>query len=129
MRISWDSANRRNLERSSLTSARATWRTGRRVLGKPARRFSFRDDREDLDSFARDVIEHSHFPHPEAILRLGQAPQTFDPALANPGRLVSQVPFESVPNFGGPLAQAVNVATAAPAGRPLERWVGPRAQK
>jgi len=28
------------------------------VLGKPARRFGFGDDREDLDRFARDVMEH-----------------------------------------------------------------------
>jgi len=40
------------------------------VLGKPAGCFGFRDDREDLDSFARDVIEHPHFPNPEAILGL-----------------------------------------------------------
>jgi hypothetical protein len=57
IRISCDSASRRNLDRSSLTSASAAWRTRRAVVGKPARRFCFRDDREDLDSFARDVIE------------------------------------------------------------------------
>src|SRR3990172_2626842 len=100
MRMSSDSAKRRNRDRSSLTSASAAWRTGRPVLGKPGGRFGFRDDREDFDSFARDVIEHPHFPNPEAILRLAQAPQTFDPALADPGRLVPQVPFEGVPNFG-----------------------------
>jgi len=70
------------------------------VLGKPARRFSFRDDREDLDSFARDVIEHSHFPDPETILWLAETPQPFDSALAHPGRFVSQVPFEGVSHFG-----------------------------
>src|SRR5438132_11260502 len=96
MRISSDSAKRRNRDRSSLTSASAAWRTGRPVLSKPAGRFGFRDDREDLDTFARDVIEHPHFPNPEAILRLAQAPQAFDPALAHPGGLVPQVPFDGI---------------------------------
>ncbi|HKB49225.1 MAG TPA: hypothetical protein VKC57_16075 [Ktedonobacterales bacterium] len=70
------------------------------MLREPARCFCFRDDREDLDSFARDVIEHPHFPDPEAILRLAQAAETFDPALACSGRLVPQVPFEGVSHFG-----------------------------
>ena len=70
------------------------------MLGKPARRLRFGDDREDLDSFARDVIENPHFPDPETILRLAQAAKTFDPTLACPGRLVPQVPFEGVPHFG-----------------------------
>jgi hypothetical protein len=70
------------------------------VLGEPVRGFGFRDDREDLDSFARDVIKHPHFPNPETILRLAQTPQPFDPALAHPGGLVPQVPFEGVPYLG-----------------------------
>src|SRR6058998_1717065 len=93
MRISSDSARRRNRDRSSFTSARATWRIGRRVLGEPARGVGLRDDREDFDSFTRDVIEHPHFPNPQAILRLTQAPKALDSALADPGRLVSQMPF------------------------------------
>lgn len=40
------------------------------MLRKPAGRFGFGDDREDFDGFARDVIEYSHFPNPETILRL-----------------------------------------------------------
>src|ERR1700694_731632 len=100
MRISSDSAKRRNRDRSSLTLASGARRTGRPVLGKPTRCFGFRDDREDFDSFARDVIEHPHLPNPESILRLAQAPQTFDPALASPGGLVPQVPFEGVSHFG-----------------------------
>src|SRR5438034_8705884 len=100
MTISSDSARRRNLDRSSFTSARAAWRTGRPIFGEPARGFGFRDDREDLDSFPRDVIKHPHFPDPNTILRLTQAPEAFDPALAYPGRLVPQVPFEGVPDFG-----------------------------
>jgi hypothetical protein len=70
------------------------------VLGEPVLCFRFRDDGEDLDSFVRDVIEHPHFSNPKPILRLTQAPQALDPALAHPGRLVSQVPFQRVPNFG-----------------------------
>src|SRR5713226_2497140 len=87
MRISSDSAKRRNRERSSLTSARATRRIGRPVLGEPARRFRFRDDCKDLDGFGRDVIEDSYLPNPEPILWLTQATQALDPALADPGRL------------------------------------------
>src|SRR5712692_6126191 len=100
MRISSDSAKRKNRDRSSLTSASAAWRTRRCALGKPAAGFGFRDDREDLDGFARDVIKHPHFSNPESILRLAQAPQAFNPALADPGGLVPQVPFEGVPHFG-----------------------------
>ena len=100
MRISSDSARRRNRDRSSLTSARAAWRTGRPVLGEPARRFGFRDDREDLDSLPRDVIRHPHFPNPKTIPRLTQATKALDPALAYSGWLVPQVPFEGVPDFG-----------------------------
>src|SRR5438034_8192641 len=48
----------------------------------------------------RDVITYPHFPHPEPILRLAQAPQTLDPALAYPGGFVPQVPFKGVPHFG-----------------------------
>jgi len=69
------------------------------MRGEPARGFGFRDDREDLDGFARDVIEHPHFSNPQAILRLTQAPEALDPALAYPGRLVPQVPFQGVPHL------------------------------
>jgi hypothetical protein len=50
------------------------------VRGEPARGFGLRDDREDLDRFVRDVIEHPHSSDPQAILRLIQAPETLDPA-------------------------------------------------
>ena len=70
------------------------------MLGEPAGRFGLRDDREDLDGFTRDVIKHPHFSHPEPILRLAQAPQALDPALAYPGGLLPQVPFEGVSHFG-----------------------------
>jgi len=67
------------------------------MFGEPPLRFGFRDNCEDLDCFARDVIEDPHLPNPEAILRLAQAPQPFDPALAHPGGLMAQVPLEGVP--------------------------------
>lgn len=76
------------------------------MLGKPLCRFGFRDDREDLDGFARDIVEHPHFPDPEAILRLAQATQAFDPALAHAGGFVPQVPFEGVPDFGSTVTNA-----------------------
>jgi hypothetical protein len=100
MTISSDSAKRRKRDRSFFTSANAARRTRRAVLGKPVGRFCLGDDREDLDGFARDVIEHPHFSNPEAILRLAQAAEAFDPALAYPGRLVPQVPFEGIPDLG-----------------------------
>jgi hypothetical protein len=68
--ISSDLASRKNRDRLSLTSASATRRIGRSVLGKPARRLSFCDDSEDFDGFDRDVIENSHLPNPEPILWL-----------------------------------------------------------
>jgi len=70
------------------------------VLREPAGGFGLRDDSEDLDGLTRDVITYPHFPHPEPILRLAQAPQALDPALAYPGGLVPQVPFEGVSHFG-----------------------------
>jgi hypothetical protein len=54
------------------------------VFGEPARRFGFRNDREDLDGFCPDVIENSHLSNPEPILWLAQAPQALDSALAHP---------------------------------------------
>ena len=84
------------------------------MLGKPGGGFGFRDDREDLDSFARDVIEHPHFPNPEAILRLTQAPQAFDSALAYPGGFVPQVPLEGVPNFSPAVARQRPVRPSSP---------------
>ncbi len=49
--------------------------------GEPARRLGFRDDREDLDGFVRDVIENSHLTNPHSILWLAQATQAFDQLL------------------------------------------------
>src|SRR5918994_6700057 len=100
MRISSDSASRRKRERSSLTSASATWRIRRAVFDEPGRRFSFRDDREDFDGFRRDVIENADLPNPEPILRLAQATQALDAALAAPGWLIAQVPFEGIADLG-----------------------------
>src|SRR5438552_18674112 len=96
MTISSDSARRRNRERSSFTSASATWRIGRAVRREPPLRFGLGDDRNDFDRFGCDVIENSHLPNPKAILRLPKTSQSLDPALAHAGRLVPQVPFESV---------------------------------
>lgn len=76
-----DWADRRNRDRSFLTSTSATGRIGRPVPGKPARRFGFRDDRQDLGGFLRGIIEDSHLPPPEPILRLAQAPQALDQCL------------------------------------------------
>src|SRR5439155_9455381 len=52
------------------------------------------------ETLARDIISHHHFPQPEVLLRLAQAPKVFVPSPAYPGGLVTQVPFEGVPHFG-----------------------------
>src|SRR5207247_10367019 len=97
MRMSSDSARRRNRDRSSLTSASAAWRTWRPVLREPAGGFGLRDDSEDLDGLTRDVITYPHFPHPEPILRLAQAPQALDSAPSYPGWPLPHVPLQGLP--------------------------------
>jgi hypothetical protein len=69
------------------------------VLGKPARRFRFCEDREDFDGFDRDVIENSHLSNPEAILWLTLTSQPLDSVLACSSRLLPQVSFQSVPHL------------------------------
>jgi hypothetical protein len=52
-----------------------------------------------------DVMEHSHLSNPEAKLGTAHTAQALDPALAHPGGLVAQVPFEGVRyliHFGSP---------------------------
>jgi hypothetical protein len=70
------------------------------MLGKPARRFGFRDDCEDFDGLRCDVIENSHLPNPQPVLRLAQTTQALYPALAHTGRLVSQMALEGVSHLG-----------------------------
>jgi len=70
------------------------------VLGKPPRRFGFGDDRKDFDGFGRDVIENSHASHSESVLWTAQAAQAFNPAFADPTRLMPQMAFESVSHLG-----------------------------
>src|SRR5688572_20313296 len=94
MTISSSTASRRYLERSSFTSASATSRAlfaWRALFVKPRLRFGFRDDREDFDLRFCNVIEHSNVAHTQAILRLAQAPESLDPALADLRRLMRQV--------------------------------------
>src|SRR5262245_6635639 len=97
MRISSDSASRRKRDRSSLISASATRRIG---LAEPARRLGFRDDREDFDDFERNVMKDSYLPDPQPVLWLAKTSQPFDTALAGAGRLIPQVPFQSVAHLG-----------------------------
>jgi len=70
------------------------------VLGEPRFCLCFRDNREDFDRFGGDIIENPYFPDPQPILWLSQPPETLDPALAHPGWLVSQVPFDGIPDLG-----------------------------
>ena len=90
---------RRGFHNVLLRNVRPLAQSAGTMVG-PAYTLRFIPAREDLDGFARDVIEHPHFSNPKAILRLTQAPKALDPALAYPGRLVPQVPFQGVPHFG-----------------------------
>jgi len=72
------------------------------VLEEPGGCLFLGDDREDFDGFSRDVIEHSHLPHPEPILWLPQASQALDPALAHTSRFMAQMTFERIPDLSAP---------------------------
>ena len=62
-------------------------------------RSGFRDDCEDFDDFVLDVIEHLDVAHSETKLRLSEATQPLDTALAHLPGLVPQVRFQGVPNL------------------------------
>jgi hypothetical protein len=55
-----------------------------------------RDDGKDLDGRFGDVIVHPHLINPEAILGPIQPAEPLDAILAQPSRLVPQVPLDSV---------------------------------
>ena len=67
--------------KSSLTTASATSRFGRRVRVAPRFRLAFRDDVEDLDFLADDVMEYAALLDAEAVLRLMQLAVPLDAAL------------------------------------------------
>jgi len=46
------------------------------------------------------VVEHPHFPDPQAVLRTRKPPKPLDPAPARPLRLVPQMSFHGVADFG-----------------------------
>ncbi len=128
MTISSDSAKRRNRDRSSLTSASATWRIGRPVLGEPTRRFGFRDDREDFDGFGCDVIKNSYLPNPEAILRRLRGQDDLIPRITGSVKLralgrdrsrAARVPDSRFRSSGG---SAPSRDAARPGGRRRARW-------
>jgi hypothetical protein len=75
-------ARRRKRDKSSLTTARATSRRAGAMLREPRFGFFLRDDREDLDFLADDVIEHPELVHPKPELRLRQATQPLDATLS-----------------------------------------------
>ena len=98
--ISSSAANRKNLDRSSFTSARATslgWAVDRRpFFVEPRLGLGFRDDREDFNLRFCNIIKHSNIIDAEPILRLAQPAKALDAALAHLHGFVPQVPFESV---------------------------------
>jgi hypothetical protein len=70
------------------------------MLVEPALGLGFADDGENFDGrFVRDVIKHPEISDPQAILRLTQADEALDAALAPTGRLMAQVPFDRVANL------------------------------
>jgi hypothetical protein len=58
----------------------------------------FRDDRKDLDFFVGDVIEDANLFNAEAELWSSQPAQALDSTPGDPGRLVPEVCFESIPD-------------------------------
>jgi len=72
------------------------------VVEEPAGGLFLGDDREDFDGFSRDVMEHSHLPHPKPLLWLTQPTQTLDPVLTHASRFMAQMTFERVPDLSAP---------------------------
>jgi hypothetical protein len=70
------------------------------VLGKPARRFCFRDDREDLDRFARDVMDTLNSPARRRYCGWLSPRRRLIRLLLTRVGLVPKVPFKGVPHFG-----------------------------
>lgn len=124
--ISSSAASRRYFDRSSLTSASATflglaW-VGRPFRVEPSLRFGFCDDREDLDFGLCNVIEHPDVIDAQAVLRLPQASETLDSAPAVL-RLVCEMqlesPLDSRANRTGKAFSAAAAAGARTTSTPL----------
>lgn len=99
MTISSSAASRRYLEKSSFTSASATAlgaAFARALLVEPSLRLLFRDDGEDLDLRFSNVIKHPDVINAKPVLRLAQAAEPLDSALAHLCRLVPQMPLDRV---------------------------------
>ncbi|HEY6362200.1 MAG TPA: hypothetical protein VIX63_13900, partial [Vicinamibacterales bacterium] len=74
------------MDKSSFTSARATslnFLMCCPFFVEPCLGLCFRDNREDLDLRFCNVIEHPDVAHAQAVLRLTQAPESFDSTLAD----------------------------------------------
>src|SRR5262245_14798639 len=99
MMISSPAARRRYFEKSSLSSANATFRISGCLFVEPFLRIRFLEDGKDFDRCFLDVIKHPYFINSQAILRSAYPPETLDPAFAQLGWFVSQVNFESVTNL------------------------------
>jgi len=82
-------------------------------LFEPCIRIGFRDDREDLNLLAPDVVKDPKVINSQPILRMGQLPKTLDAALADFGRLVPQMDLDRLAHLGSfECAQATQVATS-----------------
>jgi len=94
MTISSSTASRRYLDRSSFTSASATsfgrlrWRP---FFVEPRLGFGRRDNREDVNVRLCNVIKHPDVANTESVLRLAEATESLDSALADFRRLVRQM--------------------------------------
>ena len=79
------------------------------MLGKPARRFDFRDDCEDLDTFARDVIAFGRRRRVEMVAGSAwrarpQAPWRARRGFAPPAGYapkITRVPVDGITSFLG----------------------------
>jgi hypothetical protein len=87
---------RRYFDKSSFTLASATSRFSDSLFGEPGFRFGFRDDGEDLDRLACDVIEHPDVIHSEPVLRAAQPPEALNATLTDFGRFVTKMGFQRV---------------------------------
>ena len=59
-----------------------------------------RNDRQNVDLIALDIVENANLPDTQPKLWLANASQPLDPASAALCRLVPEVALDSVPNLG-----------------------------
>src|SRR5262245_31371556 len=101
MTISSCSASRRYFDRSSLISDRATRFIATPMFRQPGIGFGFRHDGQNQHGLFAHVVKHPNvIADAEAVLGMGEPPQSLDAAPAHFGWLMPQVLFEGVAHRG-----------------------------